>query len=261
MRRTLLAAACIVLLPGLVQAAAFTATLTGSTGTGFATIHVVGDDIDYNILVSGMSPTGAMLTNGSDTIDLEASFTAGTAVGSVTSSMASDVAADPTAWSVEVTDGSSTLSGALSAGAGQETVLYHPVIANVTGQAGTNFVTDVRVLNTGSGEATVTIDYYREGAGGNSAPTASTSVTIAAGQQLVVNDILVTVFGLSGEKGGVIISSDQAITAGARIYNDQADAGLGTLGQYQAGLALSRADLKTYRKRVETVISQLGHLK
>ncbi len=29
----------------------------------------------------------------------------------------------------------------------------------------------------------------------------------------------------------------------------------------EAGSALSRADMKTYRKRVETVISQLGHLK
>lgn len=29
----------------------------------------------------------------------------------------------------------------------------------------------------------------------------------------------------------------------------------------EAGQALSRADLKTYRKRVETVVAQLGHLK
>jgi len=29
----------------------------------------------------------------------------------------------------------------------------------------------------------------------------------------------------------------------------------------EAGKALSRADVKTYRKRVESVISQLGHLR
>jgi hypothetical protein len=239
MRRTLTAVACILLLPALAQAAAFTASLTGDAGTGFATIYVVGDDIDYNILVSGISPTSAVLTDGTDTIDLNATFTAGTATGTVSSSMASDITADPTSWMVEVTDGTSTLSGALSAGAGTATVLYHPVIANVTGQAGTNFVTDVRVLNTGGTTATVTIDYYREAAGGQSAPTDSATVTIAAGEQLVANDILQTVFGRTGQKGGVILSSDQAITAGARIYNDQTGAGLGTLGQYQAGLVLS----------------------
>jgi hypothetical protein len=239
MKRTLTAAACILLLPALASAAAFTANLSGDAGSGFATIHVVGEDIDYNILVSGMTPTSAVLSNGTDTIDLNAGFNGGTAIGSVTSSMAPDVAADPSSWEVEVTDGSSTLSGPLSAGAGAQTTLYHPVIATVTGQAGTNFVTDVRVLNTGSSMATVTIDYYREGPGGNSSPTASETVTIAAGEQLVVNDVLVTVFGLSGEKGGVVLSSDQAITAGARIYNDQTAADLGTLGQYQAGLTMS----------------------
>jgi hypothetical protein len=239
MRRAILAAACILLLPVVASAAAFTASLTGA-GTGFATIYINGDDIDYNIVVSGMSPTAAVLSDGTNTIDLGASFTNGLAVGSTTDSMAGDVAADPTAWEVQVTDGATFLAGPLSAGGdGAGTVLYHPVIANVGGLAGTNFVTDVRVLNTGSGEATVTIDYYREGAGGQSSPTASATVTIAAGEQLVVNDILQTVFGFTDEKGGVIITSDQPITAGARIYNDQTDAGMGTLGQYQPGLVLS----------------------
>ncbi len=241
MRRALLAAVCVLLLPAVASAAAYTASLTGATGTGFATISINGDDIDYNIVVSGLSPNSAVLTDGTDTIDLEPTFMAGVASGAVTSSMAGDVAADPTSWSVEVGDGSSFLSGPLSAGggAGVGTVLYHPVIASLPGQAGTNFVTDVRVLNTGNADATVMIDYYREGAGGQSSPTATATVTIGAGEQLVVPDIVQNVFGLSAEKGGVIITSDQPITAGARIYNDQSAAGAGTLGQYQAGLVLS----------------------
>jgi hypothetical protein len=240
MKRTLLAAACILLLPALAQAAAYSATLSGDAGTGFASIAVDGDTIGYTILVSGMSPTSALLTDGTDTINLEASFTNGQASGSVTSSMASDIEADPTSWEVQVTDGSSFLTGSLvGGGAAAGTVLYHPVIASLPGAAGTNFVTDVRVLNTGSGEAMATIDYYREGAGGNSEPTATATVPIAAGEQLVVPDIIQNVFGLSSEKGGVIITADQPITAGARIYNDQTDAGEGTLGQYQAGLVLS----------------------
>jgi hypothetical protein len=239
MRRALFAAVCILLLPAIASAAAYTASLNGGAGTGFATIKIEGDTIDYNIVVSGISPTTALLTDGTDTIDLEAGFSAGVAIGSVTSSLAANVVADPTSWEVEVSDGSSFLTGSLSAGAAAGTVLYHPVIANLPGQAGTTFVTDVRVLNTGSSEATVMVDYYREGAGGQSSPTASATVSIAAGQQLVVPDIVQNVFGLSGEKGGVIITADQPITAGARIYNDQVAAGNGTLGQYQPGLVLS----------------------
>ncbi|MEX1311786.1 MAG: hypothetical protein AB1Z65_15275, partial [Candidatus Sulfomarinibacteraceae bacterium] len=118
MKRTIFTAACILLLPALASAAAFTASLSGGAGSGFATIHVVGEDIEYIFLVSGMSPSSAVLSNGTDTIDLQASFTAGTAIGSVSSSLASDITADPASWEVQVTDGSSTLSGALAAGGG-----------------------------------------------------------------------------------------------------------------------------------------------
>jgi hypothetical protein len=118
-------------------------------------------------------------------------------------------------------------------------VLYHPVVANLPGRAGTVFVTDVRILNTGTAEATVTVDYYAEGAGGHTTPTGTATVTVPSMEQLVVNDIVQSVFGATNTKGGVVLTSDEPITAGARIYNDQIAAGNGTLGQYQPGLVLS----------------------
>ena len=175
MKRTIFTAACILLLPALASAAAFTASLSGGAGSGFATIHVVGDDIDYNILVSGMSPNAAVLSNGTDTIDLQASFTAGTAIGSVSSSLASDITADPASWEVQVTDGSSTISGALAAGGSQDTMLYFPVIATVAGQGGTNFHTDARLVNRSGGTATVEFSYWPQSASGNNAPGATAS--------------------------------------------------------------------------------------
>ena len=241
MKRTLIAAACILLLPALVHAAAFTASLTGGTGSGFATIYVVGDDIDYNILVSGISPTSAVLTDGSNTIDLEASFTAGTAIGSVSSDMASDVAADPTSWSVEVTDGSSTLSGALAAGGSQETMLYFPVIATVAGQGGTNFHTDARLVNRSGGTATVEFSYWPQSSGGNNSPGATTTLTIGANEQLVLEDIATELFGVTNGSGGVSMSSDRLIFGSARIYNDQIDAGAGTFGQYATAVTMDDA--------------------
>jgi len=241
MKRTLTAVACILLLPALVHAAAFTASLTGDTGSGFATITVVGDDIDYNILVSGISPTNAVLTDGSDTIDLEASFTAGTAIGSVSSDMASDVAADPTSWSVEVTDGSSTLSGVLAAGGSQETMLYFPVIATVAGQGGTNFHTDARLVNRSGGIATVEFSYWPQSSGGNNSPGATTTLTIGANEQLVLDDIATELFGVTNGSGGVSMSSDRLIFGSARIYNDQIDAGAGTFGQYATAVTMDDA--------------------
>lgn len=241
MKRTIFTAACILLLPALASAAAFTASLSGGAGSGFATIHVVGEDIDYNILVSDMSPSSAVLSNGTDTIDLQASFTAGTAIGSVSSSLASDITADPASWEVQVTDGSSTLSGALAAGGSQDTMLYFPVIATVAGQGGTNFHTDARLVNRSGGTATVEFSYWPQSASGNNAPGATATMTIAANEQLVLDDIATELFGVTNGSGGVSMSSDRLIFGSARIYNDQIDAGAGTFGQYATAVTMDDA--------------------
>jgi len=260
--RAFAVAAVLALLPFAAAAQTYTANLTadavlpnpGPAGaSGFATLVIDGTTVSYNLLFSGVdSPTaahihmGAAGATGGVVVDLAPSFTGGFAAGSVTTDQdtVDAIVADPAGYYVQVHSGDfpdGALRGQLETGgaAGGETVLYHPVIANIAGQAGTNFVTDVRVLNTGTSEATVTVDYYREGAGGNTSPTGSATVPVAAGEQLVVNDIIQTVFGLSNTKGGVIITSDQPVTAGARIYNDQTAAGNGTLGQYQPGLELA----------------------
>ena len=243
MKRTILAAACILLLPALVQAAALTATLTGDAGSGFATIHVVGEDIDYNIVISGMSPSSALLTDGTDTIDLNADFTGGFAAGNVSSAMAPDIAADPSLWEVRVSDGSSTLSGALTGGASQETMLYFPVIATVAGQGGTNFHTDARLVNRSGGSATVEFSYWPQSATGNNSPGATTTLTIGANEQLVLDDIATELFGVTNGSGGVSMSSDRSIFGSARIYNDQIDAGEGTFGQYATAVTMDDATM------------------
>jgi len=120
-----------------------------------------------------------------------------------------------------------------------QATIYHPVVATITGQAGTNFVTDVRVLNRSGEDARVTVDYFEEGPNGNMAPTASATVDVASNQQLAVNDLVGSVFGLTNSKGGVIITANRDVSAFARIFNDQRAAGEGTFGQFQPGLPLS----------------------
>jgi hypothetical protein len=260
--RAFAVAAVLALMPFAAAAQTYTANLTadavlpnpGPAGaSGFATIVIDGTTVSYNLLFSGVdSPTaahihmGAAGATGGVVVDLAPSFTGGFAAGSVTTDQdtVDAIVADPAGYYVQVHSSafsSGALRGQLEAGGGgaEGVVLYHPVIANITGQAGTNFVTDVRVLNRSGAAAMVTVDYYDEGPAGHSSPTATATVTVGSNEELVVNDILPTVFGISGTKGGVIISSDRAVSAAARIYNDQRDAGLGTFGQYQPGLVLS----------------------
>jgi hypothetical protein len=245
MKRAILTAMCVVLAPALATAAGFTANLSGDAGTGVAVITISGNTISYNILVSGLDPmaSSASLVSDFTSIDLEANFVGGSAVGSVDSDAADEIAADPGAWDVEVSNGTDTLSGPLmgSTEPEEDYMVVFPVAANVTGLADTNFVTDARMLNMGDDTATVMLDYYLEGPDGNAAPTATATVTIAADEQLVVNDIVNTTFDQAGTKGAVIATSDQMLVGSMRIYNDQTDAGLGTFGQYVKGMGMDYA--------------------
>jgi hypothetical protein len=239
MKKAILAAVCVALLPGAAFAATLTANLSGADGTGIATVMIDGDTIDYTVLVSGLvNPSIAFITDGSTTVDLGASFTGGSATGSATNAAAGDIAANPSAWLFEVSNGTQTIMGPLmgSMTGGDGVVLYHPAVAKVPGLAGSNFVTDVRMVNRSGSDAVVTIDYYEQGAAGHASPSESVTITIPDGAQQVVNDLVGGVFGLEGSQGAVVVTSDMAITSSVRIYDTGAD---GTYGQYNQGLPLS----------------------
>jgi hypothetical protein len=242
MRRLLLAAICCLLLPALAQATAYSVALTGDAGSGFATISVVGDDIDYNILVSGIDPTTATLTDGNDSLDLGASFVGGSAFGSVTDAgTAAAILSDPPAWSLEISDGNDTISGVLSGNPGASVALYLPVVATIAGEAGTDFHTDGRLVNRSGGMASVTLEYYPEGSSGNSGPSATYDTMIANNEQLVLDDMATELFGVTDGKGAVRVVSDREIFGGARVYNDQISAGEGTFGQYVKAISMDEA--------------------
>ena len=103
-RLTIALALCLV--PMVAAAGTYTASLAGDAGSGFANLMISGDTINYTIMTSGLNPsaTSASMTDGHDTLDLDASFTAGSAAGSVSSSLAADIAADPESWTVASTD-------------------------------------------------------------------------------------------------------------------------------------------------------------
>jgi hypothetical protein len=240
MTKKILVALCLLAMPLAAAAATYTATLSGVEGaSGIVVVDINGDDIDYSILVSGFSATSAILTDGSTQIDLEPSFVAGSAQGMVSSAHAADVEADPAAFEVQVGDGASSLAGALTAGDAVESVIVFPVAVAAPGLGGSIWTTDVRLVNLTGGDASVTLEYYPEGAAGNTAPSAMAMITVAAGTEAVLDNMLLNQLGIDNSKGAVIVRSDRQLIGYARIYNDQSGAGLGTFGQLAKGLEIA----------------------
>ena len=242
--KRVIALTALLLLPMVVGAQTYNVNLSGAAGTGFASISITGDAIDYAIVTSGLdpAPTTATLTDGSDSVDLGASFGGtGSATGSTNSAMASAISSNPSAWSLEVANGSDTLSGTLAGGASGTTEVYFPVSASNPGANQTFFRTDARIINRSGGSASVTLDFYANDDGGNSAPDASETVTVDVNEQLVLNDFLVTLFGFSTAQGAVKISSDSSLTVASRVYNDQTSVDGGTLGLFVDAVDMDQA--------------------
>ena len=89
-----IACAALLLLPVAVGAQTYNVNLDGDTGTGFATIIIQGSDINYTIIISGLdpAPSWAEITDGSETVEIEANFGGiGTASGWVSSGFAGDM--------------------------------------------------------------------------------------------------------------------------------------------------------------------------
>jgi hypothetical protein len=240
MTKKILVALCLLAMPLAAAAATYTATLSGIEGaSGFAVVDINGDTIDYSILVSGFSATSAILTDGTVQIDLEPAFVAGSAQGMVSSGNAAAVEADPASFEVQVGDGAATLTGVLTAGDAAESVIVFPVAVAAPGLGGSTWLTDVRLVNLTAGDASVTFEYYPEGAAGNTAPGATAMTTVAAGTEAVLDDMVFNQFGIDNGKGAVIVRSDRELIGYARIYNDQTGAGLGTFGQLAKGLEIA----------------------
>jgi hypothetical protein len=249
MKRTILAAFCLVLLPvvAVAQPNILSVNLEGDDGgTGFASLTLSGTSIQYSIVLSGFEPTNAFIGSDSsdDEVDLDPSFTNGAASGVVTGvdqGIIDRILADPSAYWLEVNDGTLRAAGRLSAGGSMNTVLYIPVAATVAGQADTNFKSDARIVNRSGESVNVTLEYYPSGSAGNTGPSETESVDVASNEMKVLDDFVTELFGVTDGRGGVRLTADRTVSASVRIYNDQIDEGLGTFGQYAVGLPMSMA--------------------
>jgi len=243
--------------PLVASAGSLTAQLAGfaggnQNGSGLAVLTIDGTQISTTILTNGLDQPMAAhihkLSDGSVFIDLDVSFTGGMGSGSTTAD-AADIAAvlaAPSAYFVQVHTSAfpnGAIKGILSAGTGGgATELYFPVLAAISGQGGTQWNSDVRLVNQSGSSASVTLEYYAEGDSGNATPTATAGpFPVNPGAELVLDDVVNSQFGISNGKGWVRVASDQPIAGTSRVYNDQRSSGNGTLGQQVPAMGMAQA--------------------
>jgi hypothetical protein len=97
-----------------------------------------------------------------------------------------------------------------------------PGSAHASGSGGTNWRTDLTLVNPGTAAATATIWFLSAGADNGTLPTPATR-TVPAGGQLVISDILDTLFGRSGGGALLVESTEAALGVASRTYNKLPD--------------------------------------
>ena len=108
-------------------------------------------------------------------------------------------------------------------------VSYIPIAGRQPGANNTSFISDVRIVNLNAAADTVRLDFYPLSSAGVSGPSASSTLTVAPGEQAVLNDVVLTRFNTTG-LGVIRLSSTQPLEVISRIINDQRPIGGGTTG-------------------------------
>ena len=221
-------------------------------GLGFAAATFDGTNVYYYVWVKNIAaPTAAHIHRGSAgqsgtvAVDFAPTFAGGSfAFGAVAAPEATsgEISSNPSGFYFNVHNGSFS-GGALRGQLGSpETVLHFPVVSKVSGQAGSQFRTDVRIANPSDQQALVFAEFYAANTSGLAAPSVVVPLAITPGAQGVYDEFVGTVFSTSGN-GAVRLIATEPIGAVARIFNDQRNnpAIGGTFGQFSPGLDSGRA--------------------
>ncbi len=239
----------LALLPAAAYAQSFSALLSGANevpaadpdGTGLAVVTFTGTTVHYTVLAQNIgAPTmahihrGAAGTNGPVVIGFDVNTLSNGSAAGVDQALINEIIANPSGFYVNVHNAefaNGAIRGQLVAASGSEgsRTSYVPVAGKVTGANNTNFVTDARIVNGGAATANVTLDFFASSTAGQTAPTVTKVVTIAPGEQKVLNDLVGATLATSG-LGGLRITSDQTVVATARVINDLRTTNLGTAG-------------------------------
>jgi hypothetical protein len=118
---------------------------------------------------------------------------------------------------------------ACASGGSLVTTSYIPAGARTRGDAGTFWLTDVAIANLGNVPASVNVAYLRKRQA-NPNP-ANQSFTLAIGQQVILEDVFDTMFGLDRANGALRVTAQNPnVKSTSRTYNAEGEAG--TYGQF-----------------------------
>jgi hypothetical protein len=247
------------------QVSVYTALLTGANetpntadpdGVGFVvlTFDQGAGTISFTAYVQGINAVaashihrGAAGVTGPVIIPFNQAFVSGVSSGtiaSVPSSLLAEIVANPPGYYFNVHTGDfpgGALRGQLRAApsTAAPNVLYIPVTVKTTGAHGENFIEDVRIVSRASAAANVTIDFFASSLVALAGPTATKSVSVAANQQLVLNDILGTTFNTNGI-GALRFTIDKDVIVEARILDDRRATHQGQMGSFIHGLGIEQ---------------------
>lgn len=225
-------------------------TVCDADGVGFAIVNIDGTTIEYALLVQNLgSVTGAHIheagagVDGEVVVDLSPSFTGGNATGTVTAdqSVINGILANPSNYYVNVhttecADGA--IRGQLAQGS--QDVIFFPIVGSGPGQNQTRWITDLRVLNLEDAQVDVTLMFYVSSNTGLTGPTATTTIQIPAGRQMVLDNVIEEQLGLEAF-GALELVANGDIRADARILNDRRGNAEGTAGFAIEGFELDEA--------------------
>jgi hypothetical protein len=162
--------------------------------------------------------------NGSIAVDPSASFSGGVAVSSVevNDDLAREILASPHNFYFNVHNsefGSGAVRGQLRT---TETVRVFPVISRTSGQAGSNWSTEMNILNLTDAAITAWAQWFPANNDGLDAADAVTSIAIGANTTEVIDDAVGDLFNANGN-GALIVASPEPLVAVAHVVNDQRD--------------------------------------
>lgn len=248
MKRIAILLFLLALAPMAAFAQSYSAVLTGaaevpaadSDGLGFAVVTINGTTLNYTIFTQNIgAPTLAHIHNGVAGANgpIFVHFNVNTLTNgtvTITQQEANAINANPSGFYVNVHNGEfpgGAIRGQLARAEGDGArTAWLPVIGKVAGQAGTNFVTDMRIINNGSAVANVTLDFFAQNPAGNAAPTTTKNITVAPGEAKVLDDVVGGTLGVTSGLGGIKITSDQNVLTSARVINDLRAENKGTAG-------------------------------
>ena len=240
----------LALLPAAAFAESYSAILTGPNevpntgdpdGAGLAVVTITGTTISYTVLHQNIAaPTmahihrGAAGVAGPVVVDFNVNTFVNGQANSVAQSLIDEIRANPSGFYVNVHNGDfpgGAIRGQLAAPSDEGSrTMYFPVVGKVAGANNTNFVTDIRIVNATGTIANVTLDFYAANPAGQSGANATKAITVAPGEQKVLDDAVGATLGVASGLGGLKVTSDQDVVVTARVINDLRAQSLGTSG-------------------------------